>query len=319
MEIAGGKMVNEEYIARINKVQDYIDENIGEEFSLSTLAQVANFSPYHFHRIFSTYTGESLHKYILRIRLEKAAGMLMNNRTKPIIEVAIDCGFSNQSSFARVFKQHFGVSAGEYRKKTGIYDSKDCKTDRKECQMLSEDNVYNGFSAEERVTTVSDVLLPLDLKVKEVESMNVVYIRHVGPYKNDEALFTRLFTKLHRWASARDLVNLPDTKWLTIYHNEPEVTRGEKLRISVSVTVPFNAVPSGEIGTMTVHGGKYVIARFSLMSHQYQAAWDYLFRSWLPESGYQPDDKPSFELFPAQEPGEDGSRLVDIYLPVKPM
>ena len=70
----------EEYLARINRVLDYIEEHIDQELSLDKLARIASFSRFHFHRIFRALVGETLHGHmmpskveglILRIRIEK--------------------------------------------------------------------------------------------------------------------------------------------------------------------------------------------------------------------------------------------------------
>lgn len=65
-----------EYRKRINKVLAFIDDHFNEALPLGRLAGVAGFSPFHFHRIFQSFTGESLHEYIKRIRLGKAAHQL---------------------------------------------------------------------------------------------------------------------------------------------------------------------------------------------------------------------------------------------------
>ena len=66
-------ITKDEYTARINRVLDYIEANIDTALSLETLAGVAHFSPFHFHRIFKAMTGETLNRFIQRIRVEKAA------------------------------------------------------------------------------------------------------------------------------------------------------------------------------------------------------------------------------------------------------
>jgi AraC family transcriptional regulator len=48
---------------------------------------------------------------------------------------------------------------------------------------------------------------------------------------------------------------------------------------------------------MDVPAGKYAIAEFAGTAHEIEAAWERVFASWLPESGYQPDDRPCFELY----------------------
>lgn len=73
------KYQKEEYISRVNRVIDYVDENIKNELTLDRLSRIANFSNYHFHRIFKAIIGEPLNKYIQRIRIEKAVTPLIYN------------------------------------------------------------------------------------------------------------------------------------------------------------------------------------------------------------------------------------------------
>jgi AraC family transcriptional regulator len=100
-----------EYTARINRVIDYIVANLHGDLTLETLARVAHFSPYHFHRIFGAMVGETLHQFIQRLRIERAASMLVVNPKKSITEIALDCGFSGSAAFARVFRDTFGREA----------------------------------------------------------------------------------------------------------------------------------------------------------------------------------------------------------------
>ena len=107
---------NVEYIRRINLVINYIDQNYAGDITLSTLANIASFSEFHFHRIFSSVVWASLYKYIQRVRLEKSAHTLRYDRSKPITDIALDCGFSSSSVFARAFKDYYGMSASQWRK-----------------------------------------------------------------------------------------------------------------------------------------------------------------------------------------------------------
>ena len=94
-----------EYIRRINTVCDYIDQNLGDEMTLQTLARVAEFFEYHFHRIFSAMTGETLFCFIQRLRLERAAAQLcMVQRVPSVTEIAMGLGFSSTAVFSRSFQ-----------------------------------------------------------------------------------------------------------------------------------------------------------------------------------------------------------------------
>lgn len=156
--------------------------------------------------------------------------------------------------------------------------------------------------------------------VMDVPEMHVAYVRHIGPYKGDTELFGRLFDKLFRWAGARDLLSFPETKVLSVYHDNPGVTDESKLRTSACITVPEDTQVDGEVGKMTLAGGKCAVGHFELADNEYEDAWNALYGTWLPESGYQPDDRPSFELYlndPKEHP--EHKCIVDIYMPVKPL
>lgn len=90
-----------EYRSRINRVMDYIDQHLEESLELKVIAEIANFSPYHFHRIFTFLIGETPIDYIQRLRLEKAAWKLQQTPITSITEIACSCGFNSISLFSR--------------------------------------------------------------------------------------------------------------------------------------------------------------------------------------------------------------------------
>ncbi|MHC4119630.1 MAG: AraC family transcriptional regulator [Planctomycetota bacterium] len=322
------KALRAEYVGRINRVIDYIEANLDRELSLGALARVASFSPYHFHRVFKGVIGETLNRFIQRRRVEKAASMLVSNPAKAITEVAFDCGFSGSAAFARSFKEFFGVSASEWRRTGGPMQSNNCKTNSKMDKANSntrkdETSVSYTIDLESgnylwrlNMDTENEV----NVEVKEMPEMHVAYVRHIGPYKGDSALFERLFGKLCSWAGPRGLIRPPETKFMSIYYDDPDITDQAKLRVDVCITVPEGTPVDGEIGRTTVPGGKYAVGHFELLPNEYEDAWNAIMGGWLPESGYQCDDRPCFESYlndPKEHP--EGKCIVDINVPVKPL
>ena len=155
------------------------------------------------------------------------------------------------------------------------------------------------------------------VEVKELPKMTVAYIRHTGPYQGDDKLFEGIWNRLFAWAGPRGLIGGKDFRSLVIYHDDPNVTIGDKLRMSVCITVPEDTKVDGEIGKMEIQRAKYVIARFVLTAQDFQETWDWVYGQWMPTSGYQPDDNPCFEMYP-EEP-KDGKFTVEICVPVKPI
>ncbi len=301
-----------EYIHRINRVMDYIEENLDQELNLKTLAEVANFSAYHFHRIFSAFTGETLNGFVKRKRVEKAASLLLSDEDTPVSEIADYCGFSSSSVFCRNFKERFGVSAQQFREIRPVTKSKIRQSDSKNGKSPQFEGEYVC-----KVETLNngDTIMK-NIEIKEMPEMSLVYIRHMGEFH----LIGHAYEKLMKWAGPRGLLNTPDLKTITVYHDDPNVTEMQKVRQSAGLVVENeNIKTEGEVGKMKVPGGKYVVGRFEINPMQFNEAWDSVCL-WLSESGYQPADSYPYELYHnhPQDPMKENF-ILDICIPVKPM
>lgn len=316
-----------DYVSRINKVLDFIDENLDKELSLKSVAEVANFSPYHFHRLFSAIVRESLNQYIKRVRVQRAASILSSSMNKSITEIAFDCGFSGSATFARAFKDYFNMSASEWRnggcltyekehKNNGMNRKASLANARYECQTKSDKN-RNLFW---EVSGTGGNSIKSEVRIEELPDMEVAYIRHIGPYQGDGELFGRLFGALFRWAGPRGLFNNPDFLCMSMYYDNPDLTDDEKLRLNVCMTVPPDTAVDGEIGKLSIKGGTYALARFEIDTDQYGDAWDAVFAGWFPVSGYQPVDQPCMEIYRNDPTGHpEHKHIVDICIPVVPV
>ncbi len=314
-----------EYKARINRVLDYIEQHIDKEFTLEELSKVAFFSKYHFHRIFFSQVHEPLFQFIQRIRIEKAAALLITDPYKSVTDTALDCGFRSSAAFARCFKRRFNMSATAWRKSRLYANSKKIsensnisKAHSNQRKDLSLNCDYSISNDEER-ERIQRGKIKGEVEIKTMQEMTVAYVRYIGPFEGDVHLFEKLNNILIKWASPRDLISMPETKFLTICHDAPEITDDNKLRISACITIPRDTRVSGEIGKMTIPKGKYAFVRFILSGSEYQSAWNWVFETWLPGSGYMPDDRPCFEMYTGTENKEKNKCSVDICIPVKPM
>lgn len=102
-----------EYETMIQSVLDSIDEKITENIRDDELARAANYSLYHFRRVFIEFTGMPVMNYITRRKLEYALYDL--SQGKRILDVAIDYGFETHAGFTKAFKKHFGFPPSLYR------------------------------------------------------------------------------------------------------------------------------------------------------------------------------------------------------------
>jgi AraC family transcriptional regulator len=310
---------NNEYISRINKVLDYIDNNISDNFTLSDLSKVACFSKFHFHRIFYSIIGETLFHYIQRIRIKKSENMLKNYPDKTITEIAFKCGFTSSAIFSRNFKNYFNMTPTKWKKNNISIAGYNNSNLSQKISNLKKDIIdysrYIEFNSNTIIWRINMKDENYSVEVKDFPETSVAYVRHIGPYKEDLKVFEKLYAKLLSWAGPRNLVN-DESLFLNVYHDDPEITENKKLRLSVCINIPEKTEVSGEIGKMTIPAGKYAIARFTLGEKDYQEAWDWIYSKWLPQSGYEPDDRLPFELMKGTDSSGE-KHIVDICVPVK--
>ena len=96
------------------QVLQYIQENYQQNITAEELAEVAAMSVAHFSRLFKKVTTQSPIAFVMAYRIEQAKKKL-SNADMPLIDIALECGFADQSHFNRVFKKHEGVTPRVYR------------------------------------------------------------------------------------------------------------------------------------------------------------------------------------------------------------
>ena len=101
---------------RISKALEYIEHDISKEHSLEMLAGVSSLSVSQFKVLFAKYTGKTLSRYLLMLRMEKARALLANT-DMPVSIVAEKSGYLDQSAFSRRFQKYHGISPSEYKKR----------------------------------------------------------------------------------------------------------------------------------------------------------------------------------------------------------
>ena len=100
--------------SRVGKALRYISVNLHRSFTVEDLSRVACYAPYHFHRIFRQITGEPVHRYVRRLRLEVSAYHLLFTDDN-IIHIALEAGYHSHEAYTRVFQQMYGTTPSRFR------------------------------------------------------------------------------------------------------------------------------------------------------------------------------------------------------------
>lgn len=105
-----------EQIMAVQRMQEYIEENLNSEISMTDLCKAAMFSPWYARRLFIRYTGLSPSDYIRRLRLSRSALRLRDSGVR-IIDAAMDMGFKSVDGYQRAFFKEFGCNPKNYAMK----------------------------------------------------------------------------------------------------------------------------------------------------------------------------------------------------------
>jgi AraC family transcriptional regulator len=271
-----------EYDRRMHAVVDYIDRHLDRDIGLGQLARVAHFSPFHFHRVFSAWSGEVLGVYLRRRRLEVAAVRLRAQPELPVLRIALSVGFSSAEAFARAFRVRFSCTPTAWRKsKKGLFNS---KVDQARRAAL----IDHGASPRFRVEKLMNVQLVDRTRVE------VAYLRHTGAYGAPLSRFWQ--ETVYPWMAANNL--LGKTRY-GVSLDDPSITQAKQCRYDACVEVSKEATLAGKPMRKSLPGGRYAALQFHGTTSDIQVAWDQLLRDWLPSSGLQLDSRPFFEHYPA--------------------
>ncbi len=199
----------EEYVRRVLKVMIYIEENLDEELTMEELSKVACYSPFHFHRIFQAIAGETVHRYVKRLRMQTAAGKLRYT-DRSVTEIALDANFETPSAFTKAFKQFMGSSPKNYQ---SLYAAVDIMTQKiKELSMIKPDKIE-----------------------KSLPDMHLLFIRRYGNY---------IQSPWSAWQAMIGFINekrldRSKMRYFGISHDDPQVTSEDKLRYDAAILAVF--------------------------------------------------------------------------------
>lgn len=269
---------------------------------LERVAQVAGFSPFHFHRVFSALVGETLNQFVKRLRLERALKLMSQGKNSSLTEVAFACGFASSSDFSRSFKQRYGAPPSAFEVETFRAQR------REEWTAAIEDSdarhLLKGLPPGENPDG-------FEVELRRLPARRVVYLRVHDPYRPD--VVANAAAKLVAWAEERGLA---DGQWLGYMWDDPEIVERAKCRYDVGLVVA-DAEPDGDMGSLKFPAMQ--VAELVLRGgiDLEMRAIDWLFRTWLPSSGFVPTEQPSFEAW-IGKPFEHGMEHFElrVHLPV---
>ena len=264
------------HAARIERVVAHIADHLDAALDLERLAEIACFSPWHFHRVYVAVTGESVADTLRRLRLHRAAAELSRSG-RPIGRIAKRAGYGSLAAFSRAFAAAYGRPPAAWRRHG---------------QELRPDFPQHGVPLMPQTAATYRLPVNYDVTIEAFEGATLIALPHRGDYLEVGRTFERLMV----WAGPRGLMG-PQTRLIGLYYDDPASKPKAELRSEACITAPADvepglgmhrqAIAAGPVARL-VHKGPYA---------DLDVAYAYLYHTWLPASGRAPGEAPCFEEY----------------------
>ncbi len=276
----------EDYKRRIMRVVEYIYAHLDEPLDNETLAEVACFSPYHWHRIYHAMTGETAAQTVRRLRLHRAGGELVHSQAS-IPDIAERAGYGSVEAFNRAFRKAYQLPPAAFR------DSR--------VKPELDNPEFTG-----------DALM-FDVEITNYEPLSLAAVPHTGSYMGSGEAFDKLFI----WAGPKGLLNGP-VRMVGVHYDDPDEVAEENLRMHAGLVVADDFVTDGPTEMVTLEGGPCAVLHYKGPYAELSTAYRWLFGQWLPKSGREAGDAPCFEEY-LNSPRDvlPSELLTDVVLPLK--
>lgn len=287
-------MINKQqrYAQRILRVSEYIQQHLDETLDVERLSRVANFSKFHFHRIFQVVTGINVYKYIQLQRLRRSAQQLAYEPELRIIDIAYRANFENPESFSRAFKQLCGQTPSQFR--------------RQPCWQVWQTIFQQAFN---------ERLHNMKVDIIDFKPTRIAVLEHLGAPSTVE----QSVEKFRNWRKSTGLSPVKTHQSYGLIYADPETTPAHEFRFDICGEVDAE-VPENPFGIMNklIPGGRCAVTRhIGAYSHLGPSVY-YLYGQWLPASGEELRDFPCFFHYTSIADNlPEHKQITDIYLPLK--
>jgi len=266
----------------IQKVLDYIEDNLAQSYSPEELSRVAALSPFYFQRLFTRLVKRPVNEYVKMRRLAWACETL-DDKGRRILDIALECGFHSHEHFTKTFKSAFGITPEEYRNNPVRLN-----------QIMKPDLLLGYTMIDENVPLITDSIV-LEISRKTI----VIPERYIG--------FSALVS-ISQQTPLGDTtgIDVPGLLW-DKFHKQKEGIKGlvpngiefaassfgENEDGTFTYFVGASSIPDttayNDLVTWELPAAEYIVCSFEaesfeeLITSALDKSMNYLFRIWLPK------------------------------------
>jgi AraC family transcriptional regulator len=261
------RSTQQDYARRLMRVVKLIWQDPTRHYSLEQLAEAANFSAFHFHRIYRDMMGETVSATQQRLRLHFASRDLAVDAVSQI-RVAQRAGFQSSAAFVRAFTVAYGVTPGAYRRQ---------RLHLLQLKTKQEKDMYQ--------VEIRKLNAPIQLAAR----------RHLGPFLNLDEAFSLLELEVGK-------LPLPaQPRWFGLFYDDPEHVRegvvGPELRSDACVEITSESDLPASLHHVQIPAGRFAVIEHKGAYSELDDAYQWLIGQWLQQSNEEPASVPGIELY----------------------
>ncbi|HCH02784.1 MAG TPA: AraC family transcriptional regulator [Vibrio sp.] len=294
-------------LTRIEKVLEYIHQHLFLPLSLDDIAQKSCWSRWQLQRVFTAKTGVNVAQYIRELKLSRAAESLLDSPSERVIDIALSFGFNSEISFSRSFKQFFGCSPREYRKR-GIRSGL-----RQPITSIS----FSSSDVEHSPSTPSHLSFT-QIRIEYKAAFSVAgYRGEISGLFSSQPDFQQAVPEIWRAFDA-------------VQQSIPTLINTEKKRYGVIDTLSLNSErlhywAAEELQTATfqpLNTLEIPTQQYAVLPHKgpidgLKDKLEWLFTHWLPQSGYRGVDGFELEIYPENYQMNSADAYMEYWLPIE--
>lgn len=272
-----------------------MEARLDDDLGLESLARAWGASPYKFHRLYSAVVGETPKRSVLRLRLERAARLLVIC-DKRVLDIALAVGFQSHEAFTRAFRRAFALTPTQYRARERA--AREVRARRRAgfggwCCQLSE------------------------VRFERRPAADLIAIRQFGAYAGfPPRSRQRLWDELGDWAKACGVS--AGSERLGLFPDDPMLTPGPRQGADYCLAVFGPVAGDARVRAVRLAGGVHAVidhfGPYETLIQAYRIAHDVICRS----DRYDLRDEPPLQIFrTVAEDGNPSANRTEVWIPVR--
>lgn len=254
--------------------------SLDNKIDFEKLAKKAASSPYHFHRVFKSMTGETVNECIRRLRLERSIKALRETNLK-ITEIAYDAGYESLEGYNKAFRKKFGMTPTQLKKLPHWYG------------VLESKAGVNYGKGENWFLTYDEKGQYMKTKILELPEMTFVTMKCKGNYWNLPKTWQKFMPAVYKSGLTNKY-----SKFMSIFPDHHNDKPMEDKITYAAMSLEKVEYSGDEFEVVTVPAGLYAICVHFGSSEEIGPVWEDWNKNWLSKSGWEVDNsRPSLEWY----------------------